>query len=131
MKEEGGGLGTMLGLNPGLRDGAGHPFPGLIPGFRGIPGVLGPHGTNGNHLNGPHPPPATPPLPNMWPFIFNHISNLLPQLSIARMDPLSQVFSLRWNHHGTITKQICSMSLTSCSSLRHSVMLHLLVMEVR
>jgi len=99
MKEEGGGLGTMLGLNPGLRDGAGHPFPGLIPGFRGIPGVLGPHGTNGNHLNGPHPPPATPPLPNMWPFIFNHISNLLPQLSIARMDPLSQVFSLRWNHH--------------------------------
>ena len=25
--------------------------------------------------------------------------SLLPQLSIARMDPLSQVFSLRWNQH--------------------------------
>ncbi len=27
------------------------------------------------------------------------LSSLLPQLSIAKMDPLSQVFCLRWNNH--------------------------------
>lgn len=98
MKEEGGGLSTMLGLNPGLRDGPAPPFPGF-PGFRGLPGVLGPPGPHGAPLNGPPPPPSSNPLPNMWPFIWNHISNMLPQLSIARMDPLSQNFSLRWNQH--------------------------------
>merc|ERR1719445_2810100 len=36
--------------------------------------------------------------------IYSEVDNqlsLLPQLSIARMDPLSQVFSLRWNQHQT------------------------------
>lgn len=84
----------MLGLSPGLRD---HPFPGLLPGFaRGLPGL--PH-TNGLPLPAPPNGPANPALPNMWPFIWSHISNLLPQLSISRMDPLSQVFSLRWTNH--------------------------------
>merc|ERR1719461_2448269 len=94
MKEE--GAGTMLGLSPGLRE----PFP-FLPGFRGIPGIP-PTPTNGGSLPLPHPPtngPSGPPLPNMWPLFWNHISNLLPQLSISRMDPLSQVFSLRWNQH--------------------------------
>lgn len=94
MKEE--GPGNMLGLNPGMRE---PPFP-MLPGFRGIPGM--PPTNNGGPMPLPHPPANGsngPPLPNMWPFIWNHISNLLPQLSIARMDPLSQVFSLRWNQH--------------------------------
>ena len=56
---EGGG---MLGLNPGLRD---HPFQGF-PGFGGL--GLGPGGVGPVHL--PHPTSA----PNMWPFIWSHIT---------------------------------------------------------
>jgi len=67
----------------------------MLPGFRGLPGL---QPTNGTSLV---PPTNNQSMPNMWPFIWNHISNLLPQLSIARMDPLSQVFSLRWNNHQT------------------------------
>ena len=68
MKEEG----TMLGLSPGLRD-PGHSFP--FPGFpRGLP-VL-PHANGGGmSLPLPHGPgPASPAMPNMWPFIWSHIS---------------------------------------------------------
>merc|ERR1719215_568701 len=55
----------------------------------GIGGAVGPHGVGpGGHV----------PL-NMWPLIWNHLNNLLPQLSIAKMDPLSQVFCLKWNNH--------------------------------
>jgi hypothetical protein len=89
MKEE-----IVVGVDMlGLRTGD-HPFP-ILPGFRGIPGL---QPTNGSSLVSPT---SSQPMPNMWPFIWNHISNLLPQLSIARMDPLSQVFSLRWNQHQT------------------------------
>merc|ERR1719264_2114900 len=42
---------------------------------------------------------ANMPGLNMWPLLWNHLSSLLPQLSIARMDPTSQVFCLRWNNH--------------------------------
>ena len=69
MKEE--GPGTMLGLNPGLRE----PHFPMLPGFRGLPGL--PPTNNGGPLPLPHPPtngPNGPPLPNMWPFIWNHIS---------------------------------------------------------
>ena len=69
MKEEG----NMLGLSPGLRE-PGHPFPGLLPGFpRGLP-VL-PHANGGGmNLPLPGPSPASPAMPNMWPFIWSHIS---------------------------------------------------------
>ena len=65
----------MLGLSPGLRE-PGHPFPGLLPGFpRGLPGVL-PHNGGGMSLSlpGHGPVPASPAMPNMWPFIWSHIS---------------------------------------------------------
>jgi len=80
----------LLGNNPS-------PFP-LLPGFPRLPGI------NPPTANGMMPTPTSnpaPSMPNLWPFIYNHITNLLPQLSIARMDPLSQVFSLRWNQHQT------------------------------
>ena len=32
-------------------------------------------------------------------FFFLFFYSLLPQLSIAKMDPLSQVFCLKWNNH--------------------------------
>lgn len=52
----------MLGLNPGLRD---HPLQGF-PGFGGL--GLGPGGGGPVHM--PHPNSA----PNMWPFIWSHIT---------------------------------------------------------
>jgi len=88
----------MLGLSPGLRPD--HPLHGMLPGLGGLPL---PH--HGNLPLPPHPPSSGRPsplhnmLPNMWPFIWNHISNLLPQLSITGLDPLSQQFSLRWKNH--------------------------------
>ena len=70
MKEE--AAGNMLGL----REPGGHPFPGLLPGFpRGLP-VL-PHANGGGlslPLPGHGPGPASPAMPNMWPFIWSHIS---------------------------------------------------------
>ena len=35
----------------------------------------------------------------MLTYFFSAHFSLLPQLSIARMDPTSQVFCLRWNNH--------------------------------
>ena len=74
MKEE---AGNMLGLSPGLRDT--HPFPGILPGFpRGLPGLPGLPPTNGSGLSlplgGPGNGPPSPAIPNMWPFIWSHIS---------------------------------------------------------
>ena len=56
--------GGMLGLNPGLREHGAH-LP-MLPGF----------GLNLGHAGGggigPLPPPTS--TPNMWPFIWNHIT---------------------------------------------------------
>jgi hypothetical protein len=59
MKEESSGM-EMLG--------GGQPFP-ILPGFRGLPGTIPANGGLPTL-----PPSSQPPLPNMWPFIWNHIS---------------------------------------------------------
>jgi hypothetical protein len=62
----------MLGLNPGFRD---LPLHTMLPGFGGLGG--GHHPGGGPPLALPHPPAvsvAQAGLPNMWPFIWSHIS---------------------------------------------------------
>ena len=77
MRESGGG---MLGLNPGFRD---LPLHTMLPGFGGLGGLGGHHHQPPHHGGGggppamAHPPPvsvAHAGLPNMWPFIWSHIS---------------------------------------------------------
>jgi len=74
MRESGGG---MLGLNPGFRD---LPLHTMLPGFGGLGGLGGHHhGGGGGPPAMAHPPPVSSVapgggLPNMWPFIWSHIS---------------------------------------------------------
>ena len=67
----------MLGLSPGIRPE--HPLHTMLPGLGGLPLP----GRGGGSLPLPHPPqpptgggslPLHNMLPNMWPFIWNHIS---------------------------------------------------------
>jgi hypothetical protein len=75
MRESGGG---MLGLNPGFRD---LPLHTMLPGFGGLGGLGGHHHGGGGGgppaMAHPAPPVSVAPgggLPNMWPFIWSHIS---------------------------------------------------------
>lgn len=66
MKEENSRKSTMelLGNNPS-------PFP-LLPGFPRLPGINPP--TANGILPTPTSNHTTPSMPNLWPFIYNHIT---------------------------------------------------------